>query len=1430
MFKSLLRTLPTLSGNFTLSCNIDNIYKDSSNEYHTYVKTANIIPLSNDMIYKKHFNINLLNGRYEYDVSKFYYIYKSVFYNENYSYLKNDYNILDLVSNDTNNDARNKDYEFGCKRIQYSQHGYQFNFYAPFYINNVNDLPEYFNINIHLNDHLTKKLKVYINKKDNENYLKHYLEKYIYQIDDRVIFFLPETKQATYYGIDVNEGGVRTYKDNVIGGIYDNQYTINNFDYTICQGFERNKLIMRQIIPLSFSFNLNDIFNNYEREFFKFAKIKITGNYIGKFGIEYDFYDFNIDYYEYFQQYNKYDSNLGKFIFANGEDENGIINVQNVSYPSLNEGMHTRYRFSNKMTPIYCRFKMMLSDDKDPYITNLSYGFSHLQYPSIKYGYFPTTFKNIIPNLVISNNDLKLPIGKNKTNYYVIKQLRNNAPYINTDNLDKFNQLIRNYCSSWYNEWKQSYESIDDIINDHIWTDVRYNYAYLNGVLYNFNNSMQKDKIDKFTVLLDINLNKKTIIELNNNIKKANIVLSFSDDSGIPTYDYDRLYSDRKIFSYNGMSYVYGTTLYNNYNMIKKAYINYNICMEKDDYGSYVKVNDYNKVNNYYKYEDLKYVFLNNIILNDNIELLSSNQLTGYVLLDGVNNANYFETYKDIYKNEKTRLMLYDEVFNTNSMNSMYWWLSKKLYMSTIRSSKKITVKSVYDTISDNEGSYGKVAFYLREDLVDINRLISTLIDNNISNDAIRYLIKRLNEFESYSYVPYSNDYGIQLDNYFIKKKDVSKIIYVDTYNLNKYIKEYNRLYDSDLKTIDSGNYYKEEFFVNIINKDHLKAYIKDLSKNENGVSTVLMKSFFDVIYAKERIWNINNEEMKCKDLYAPLSKIMKLKWKDLNNDLIETTNVEKIQWFLKHISDSRNQANKFEFKCVNKNNEVITFDLDLCFKKEFIRLDENLMKLLNDDKYLYLYVKDECKSINIDNWCIYNDQQLKKLDSSVYIKEINEFLMPVFTQPYINDYDIRRLSKIIEGNKLQDYTIKEYDEICFKEIDLLTSIEILVNAHHEQEFERLFRNYKNKFISTYIIEHNLTEEDNDNLQYQLDFLKESYKEVFYIDVVKNLCGIQLYSKYDILNISYNMNINKCVYDEDSKLNIYEKDGVRYGFYTISLNIDNTNNSFYIEDDFGMNILFDTINGLELNDLTIMNNFRILYQALKINIFNNFANDISLVVFPTENNIKIRYASLEVPKDEEYKYVNLKKEDTDIVYNDIKILKKDRNIKLLRYFNYIEPCIQKVSYIRNAWEHKFKIKDIFFNIDNNILNRTSLSIYRYNPLYVCTSFDKTSNTETYEYVSQLEYKHLNDNVIYNLEEEIIINEPKLVTYEKTLELQTEENIFSIFKKYILSKHNNEDIILFLFNKYKKDFESVSDKLTSNKSDKLYKVTYKFTLI
>ena len=62
MFKPLLRTLPTLSGNFTIACKLREFNKENNNEYYTYVRLANMIPLQNFMA-NKDLELNLLNGK-----------------------------------------------------------------------------------------------------------------------------------------------------------------------------------------------------------------------------------------------------------------------------------------------------------------------------------------------------------------------------------------------------------------------------------------------------------------------------------------------------------------------------------------------------------------------------------------------------------------------------------------------------------------------------------------------------------------------------------------------------------------------------------------------------------------------------------------------------------------------------------------------------------------------------------------------------------------------------------------------------------------------------------------------------------------------------------------------------------------------------------------------------------------------------------------------------------------------------------------------------------------------------------------------------------------------------------------------------------------------------------------------------------------------
>ena len=58
--------------------------------------------------------------------------------------------------------VRNKDFEFGVKRISYSKNGNQFACFAPIYIDNVNDIPGYFMLDIKLDNgayKITKRIK-----------------------------------------------------------------------------------------------------------------------------------------------------------------------------------------------------------------------------------------------------------------------------------------------------------------------------------------------------------------------------------------------------------------------------------------------------------------------------------------------------------------------------------------------------------------------------------------------------------------------------------------------------------------------------------------------------------------------------------------------------------------------------------------------------------------------------------------------------------------------------------------------------------------------------------------------------------------------------------------------------------------------------------------------------------------------------------------------------------------------------------------------------------------------------------------------------------------------------------------------------------------------------------------------------------------------
>lgn len=1625
MFKPLLRTLPTLSGNFTIACKLREFDKESTNEYSTYVRLANLIPLQNYMN-NRNIEINLLNGKYEHDIKKYYYYYSNVFYKSNYSYSKNNYNILDLESiYNYNNDVRNKDYEFGCKRMQYSQIGSQFNFYAPIYIDNVNDLPEYFKICIDINSKVKKEIKIYINKDNKRNYLKTYLSHYLKKIDERVIFCLNDSYQATYFGIDVKNGGLNEYKDNVIGFLYKNQTTINNFDYTICKGFERNSLIMRQIIPLSFSFNLSDIFNNYESSFFEGAKLKISGYYYSKHNYLYDTYDFDINYIHSYNKFNHYNEYSGRYEFINGKDsDNNDINIMDVGFPALHESKYTKYLYTNKITPMYCKFKLLYSSDEDPYITNLNYAYSFNQYPNEKYGYFPTMFKGIFPKAIIENNDFKLPIGVSLDNYYKVQEYYGNTIRSNTTNIDKYNKLMSNYFSSWYNI--SEYFKISTLEDDSLWSDVKYDYTYFKGILYSFKN-LQKYNIQKFGVFCNVNIKCVEENELNNNYLKANIVLSSKDNNGNSTFNYN----DSINMEYN---YTIDNSVIQNIILHKKIYdipynkpissqVKHNKTMIEDIHGTYIEEPNYIDENTYYKLLDVYNLLKNILYINEDYKTYFKNiEIPGYELVNANNNINFYE-----YVNNTLQFILTGKCYGINNISSKYKWLVNSLYYSNQTNKEKSLVKDIYNTINYNENIYGKLCFFIQNmfvhkndiydliislykelynyeysndndfirikdiiismfnklknmnninsvfnniDIYNINinnifdsvcettlvndkqiklknsklreqfnkSILKGILDNVLINLIKKYnilsqdekskfdpyanierndiidnniinLLSKLNNIQKYQYNINGNINGIEIEDYFNTTDKVYKDIYVDTYNLNDFVNQYNRK-ESD--NIDINNFTQQTFYIKIINKTHLIEYCKKLSNeiyNTDISRDIQHLNLLDRIFVKQRYWLIDENIMYPVDKYVTLFTVINDKLNSIKEKIIDDSKIKLINNKISYLNYLHNASdyeiiNFLNGKTVDNKNNVLSnernsttncfvfnfgqnpydessdiiLSLDLCINKNVIKLNNQLRKILDKQYFLYLYICDDCLMENISPWNTIDLSTYNQFKKSY--KDINSYLIPLFNNVYYNSLDNATIQKMLENNKINNKNqyVVAYDKY-FKEINVdniilsnfikyddyvnqtkyVNPIEFIFNSFGITNYD-LINEWELYCESNniYITDINTSEQYTTYINKLLAYIK-NYDNDTYYEIIK-YSGIKLYSIKENIIISYNtIEIDEkdkelyktLIYDNNSNMYIYtytdnKGNKTNYAFYWITLNIDNTNNTFNIDNDYNFNIVFNTIDSLPITNTYMNSIFYLLEPFLKINVFNEFTKNVKNIIYPSENEVEITYVASTLNLDEEkIKYNILKDNADDILYNEIIQLNKSRKIKLLRYFNFITPYIKKTNVINDCFELKCIDKDnIYKNVKKyNIFTKENINIYKYNgiKLYdgvysnIYESFVNNGIIDSPTIIYQYEYKHFNDNLLYNLPINLSLNDSKLYTYNEIQELEDNNELIQNQKIKILSQYFNKkelisnNIILFLFNKYTSNMIIEPVKTHTSKYDNLYKITYKFTL-
>ena len=882
MLKPLLKVLPGLSGNVKIACNITDIENVDKNVFDSHVRYAKLLPLSSELAQQK-VEVNLLKSSYEIDLHRFFTCYSHYFYKSIFDFNKLDYKQLDKTIPQKTRDI---DFEFGCKRLSYKKSHYQFAFFAPIYVESENDIPDCFSIKIHIKNNIyetTKTLNINIKDDYKYNYLYLYLLRYCKKIDSSVIYCLPRMKQATYYGIDLRKGCFTKCIDNIIAKNFYNQKTINSFDANITKGFERNSLAMKQILPLCFYFNVNELLSEDELKNFSHSSTYITGTWF-KNGEPVKFYDIDTNYSYLYQTIYNVNKDNGIFDYVSSNK-----NILDISYPSLNEAEYINYRYSNKISgDKYNRWKLKYSDDEHPYITNFSPAFSNNQDSVYKYGRFPEVFETL-PLITNFKNNAIIPFGnalKNKKSPY----------YSNYTLTSKYFEILNSGATSWYEVYDNKDFNIDDIYTDDIWRNVEDNKVYFNGILYDLEkiSEVYEDlkPIDKFSVIMKVSLNTVDKDSLND-IKKAHTTL----------YTSNKYSADKNSFLFDGIfdSFSYGTfkdmkSLYNTVSSMnggnsELVYDKLYIKNEEND-GDFIDLlalgYDVYDLNRYYKVSNILRSINENYysMFMENVEKL-------YLFNDrSISGLEYFDVHRlnEILDETNKKILFENKPYSE--------WILDNLYFSNKgnRYKTKYDKESLTELIKEYKYDLNVVPIYVLQHFISyssVNDVLKTILKRDNVDTLLNGILSSIDEYE-YQPTLKDDDSGSFANNVFIKrdstlgrnygetiptnKIEVDKdLIYLDLYNINNVIARYNLRFKTNYPTIskialnDSNSF---EFYAKFLNVNHLYWYVSDLFKDAGNNGTIF--DVYNSLYIKKRslINDYEYESISLKDVYIPVKNL----------------------------------------------------------------------------------------------------------------------------------------------------------------------------------------------------------------------------------------------------------------------------------------------------------------------------------------------------------------------------------------------------------------------------------------------------------------------------------------------------------------------------------------------------------------------------
>ena len=1391
MFKSLLNTLPVLSGNFTLACKLNDISKQSKGKFVSYIYEASIKPLDENIKIYKSVPVNLMNGKYSFDIKKYTSIidiHKNVW--------KNNYTTFIDLDRTTPVDDHNKIYEYGCKRISYELNKNEWSFYAPFYINNFEDIPDYFIIEINKKDstQVLKQIKVYIGKKKNENKLYYYLKRHIEQIENNIpITWQYNNKEIIIHNaIDYRNGVIMSRLiDSNSQILYSNHVTINEFDSMLNNLYYDNGFILSEVIPISFEFTLSDFLEESELKYYQMNDFTISGYYT-KNEKKYPFYVFETNFHDLNLTYKEYDS-------ESGEIETKEYNLYNKKGSnSLHEATNVLLRNDNTLSKQYCKW---VNYDNENYYTN-----NNISYSTIygKYGTFP-----IFKNLTESNLRLKVDLHDGKLNAYVpVGDYEYYQKFYSRDNeCVIYNNMILNNISTWFEMWNDGSTHIFDEIEK--WNKISKfnNSCFYKGIIYQ---NLPEDT-DYFAVLLKLQQNDISGSKISNltiTIPDIDVVAKYEDIASYDFYNHNKAYIDVNTFiqqvnsidEFDEDAQYYTFRSEDNELYIKYDYIKNLTVYDGKSFEDYFIGSSSNPIANQITHVINSYEILDNVSFN--------NIRKYYEAVQGLGDNLFNDTFKniyylDIYTGDRNKIVELLKENNKDTLNeysnndiSKIFKKDEFIYVPKKEQIYKIIMHYV-DKISDTNMPVNSLDYldfeYLKYDETISADYINTQItkfinefadahtftnDNAISINKIKnylilykffYLNYKLNVTNSldlenaqlYYYV-IDNSISLTLTVDFFRAYENSNYngykVYVDSYNLHNIIPNIDNV---ELITTN-------EYYCKFLDLNHLKEYCRHLNGNDSSSNVVVLtqKEIFDTLYCKRTC--VVSQETQNEYSFKLVNKVSSLKNKIYENDEVPETIIEDIL-------DNVTYNSMLDEFIININGKITR--CELFYKKELVELTDTVKNILeqispdNTDLTKYMTYYMYYYSANIGS--IYKHSFDITNTSESYENEVDEtsLLYPIFESIYLN-YD--QGENFVETNK--------------RFFDLLSE-------------DNLYSRYSST-ISSYIIS-----DFNDDL----------------------INAGKLYKK---INVNFaEVEDTKDEDGNDIKIHTYTHPltGKKYCYFLINEYLANNTTSYNIFSVVYDKMTLDTINDKEFN----ANMFLDIYPFVKNDIFLDVSQQIKdWIVYPTHVKLQNIYKSV---------FLN-NENNTNIVQNN-----QTQYLYLNRYFGNIMPAFKMVdNIVPDMYKRIYKVKKYNFVNENKLVSyvKNSCNIYKNQPIYYVRNYKELASNNFNEFIPY-ENKHFMDNLLYHLPATIEFSTPitetisynDIAKYEDVSDIETSK-IFEYFKNYIKIKYyktfdvkveEDKETLLFLFKMYSYIIEKNVIKYDIKLNNKLYSITYKLSL-